>query len=285
MITFKRIYESLFHSFRTLGGTMFLDELTTENIQKVVVIQRSWIYGFFVSLLLPIIMGISGADAWYILTSPASIPRILLLSFGGIMLMNMIGLSLAGVIFLRYYRKSHKKLFEINQASDLSTVRSNINMSDRVFAHFFSQITGAYFISIITLLILIWITLVSGSTFVFTGLILTFLTLVQCILIVYYRRKMIDLQMDYIFVVPGKVYFIDQKWVSERTEAMRLYSNLRLVVSSFPNWFGSFMNYGSIEIVAKNDFTTTMNSFNMHYIDRPVETVRQINQFIDKKGE
>ena len=44
------------------------------------------------------------------------------------------------------------------------------------------------------------------------------------------------------------------------------------------------MNYGSIEIVAKNDFNT-LNSFNMHYIDRPAETVVLINRFIDKKGE
>lgn len=284
MITFRRIYESLFHSFRTLGGTIFLDELQTENIQKVIVIQRSWIYGFFVSLLLPIIIGISGVDAWYILTSPVSIPRVFLLGFGGIILISTIGLSLAGIIFLRYYRKSHKKLFEINEASDLSSIRDNINMSDRVFAHFFSQITGVYFISIFTLIFLIWITLISGSAFAFTGITLIFVTLIQCILIVYYRRKMIDLQMDYIFVVPGKVYFIDQKGISERTEAMRLYTNLRLVVSSYPNWLGSLMNYGSIEIVAKNDFNT-LNSFNMHYIDRPAETVVQINRFIDKKGE
>ena len=141
MITFRAIYEKLFHSFRTMSATNFLDELKSEKIEKVIILQRSWIYGLFVNLLLPIIIVISVIDFSLIRTYEIVTLHPLFLIVGGLFILSSLGLTVTGIAFLRFYRENHRRLYEITETSDIALVRANILMSDRVFSHFFNQIT------------------------------------------------------------------------------------------------------------------------------------------------
>lgn len=80
-----------------------------------------------------------------------------------------------------------------------------------------------------------------------------FFLIVQIILVGYYRRRMIDLEMDYIIIIPNRVYFVDQIGIHKRTQSIKWVTNIRLITSSFPNLLGSLCNYGTIEIVVRND--------------------------------
>ena len=95
---------------------------------------------------------------------------------------------------------------------------------------------------------------------------------------------MIDLEMDYVLIIPNRVYFIDQIGIHKRTESIKWVTNIRLITSSYPNFLGSLFNYGTIEIIVKSDTPAIATTYHMRYVDHPTETVNQINTLIEKES-
>ncbi len=279
MITFKKIYESIFHSFRVNGASILLWELKQEGIEKAIIVQRSWIYGLFVNIIVVILIILMIIQ--FYLKKEAYTSDIFFDTVSVVLFINTIGLIISGFFFLRFYKKNHKRLYSSLKWEKESEIEPIINIGDHVFTHFFNQMTGSYFIAIILLAInLYYYVFISPIAFGFLSFGDVCISVIQVVLMAYYRRRIIDLQMDYIIVIPGRVYFIDQTWVYKRVQTLRWYANIRLITSSFPNFFASLLNYGSIEIITKNDFSVETNVFHMHYIDNPIEIVNQMNQFL-----
>lgn len=113
-----------------------------------------------------------------------------------------------------------------------------------VFARFFNRVTVGYFLYIvITLFVAGYLIFISGDYSVPVPYFLISSLCIQIILIAYYRRRMIDLEMDYILVIPGKIYFIDQVGVHENIQTLQLIRNIKIIQSSYPNFLGSFFNF------------------------------------------
>lgn len=62
---------------------------------------------------------------------------------------------------------------------------------------------------------------------------------------------MIDLEMDYILVIPNRIYFVDQIGIYERSQSIKWVTNIRLITSNYPGFLGSLCNYGTIEVAVK----------------------------------
>ncbi len=88
--------------------------------------------------------------------------------------------------------------------------------------------------------------------------------------------------MDYIIVIPNRLYFIDQMGIFKRSQSIKWVTNIRLITSSYPNFLGSLCNYGTIEVMVKGDTPAISTSYHMRYVDNPIEIVNQINQLIEK---
>lgn len=88
MITFRKIYELLFSSFRVSNSRDLLNELEQEKTEKIIIIKRSWIYGLFMSFIFILIVIILGININLIIINHSSL--YILYGFVGIIIINVI---------------------------------------------------------------------------------------------------------------------------------------------------------------------------------------------------
>lgn len=65
-----------------------------------------------------------------------------------------------------------------------------------------------------------------------------------------YRKRMMDLEMDYNIVVPGKIYFVNQSGVLSSIQTIES-DKIKTVKSSFPSKIASFFDYGTVDILTE----------------------------------
>lgn len=117
--------------------------------------------------------------------------------------------------------------------------------------------------------------------------ILTTDTLVMIIEIVFlkmYRKRMMDLEMDYNVVVPGKIYFVNQSGVLSSIQTIES-SKIKTVRSSFPNKISSFFNYGNVDVLTEGDNSSMMGTMSMYYVTDPDGVVANIQSLLDEEKE
>ena len=65
-----------------------------------------------------------------------------------------------------------------------------------------------------------------------------------------FRKKMIDLEMDFNIIVPGKIFFVNQTGVLSSVQSIES-GKIKTVRSYFPSKIASFFNYGTIDILTE----------------------------------
>jgi hypothetical protein len=65
-----------------------------------------------------------------------------------------------------------------------------------------------------------------------------------------YRKRMMDLEMDYNVIVPGKIYFVNQSGVLSSIQTIES-DKIKTVRSSFPSKIASFFNYGTVDVLTE----------------------------------
>ena len=167
----------------------------------------------------------------------------------------------------------------------ITQVKIALQEEEKSFNAFFNHITLNYFLFFV--ITIVYVSYLIGGNGVQTNLYslsAVFFLIVQIILVAIYRWNMINLEMDYVLVVPNRVYFIDQIGIHRRTQSIKWVTNIRLITSSYPSFLGSLCNYGTIEIIVKNDTPAIAESYHMRYVDNPIEIVNQINLLIEKSS-
>lgn len=98
-----------------------------------------------------------------------------------------------------------------------------------------------------------------------------------------YRKKMLDLEMDYNIVVPGKIFFVNQSGVLSSTQTLES-EKIKTVRSSFPSKLASFFNFGNIDILTEGDSLAMLGTLNMYYVTSPDAVVTSIQTLLDEQG-
>lgn len=114
--------------------------------------------------------------------------------------------------------------------------------------------------------------------------ILTTDTLVMIMEIVFlkmYRKRMMDLEMDYNVIVPGKIYFVNQSGVLSSIQTIES-DKIKTVRSSFPSKIASFFNYGTVDVLTEGDTQAMMGTMSMYYVTDPDEVVAGIQSLLDE---
>lgn len=106
------------------------------------------------------------------------------------------------------------------------------------------------------------------------------LFIVQWLLLGKYRKRMIDLEMDYNVIIPGKIMFVNQSGMLSSVNTMEG-EKIKTINAKYSGWLGSFFNFGTIEIMTEGDSHTMLGSMPMYYVTAPNETGRQIQSMID----
>lgn len=284
MLNIEKIYEWLFSSFRINGSNNLIQILKSENLQQCMIIKRSWVFGLYASFNLFIILGINITYIFFISNNTFS-ENIISYIPTSIMTINVIVILYSGFKHLKNFYIVHSKwnpIFKISEAEIF------INKEETIFAKFFNQITFSYlFFIVITLFHIIYVIFFSPVPWDTVSWIYIISLCFQIFFIFYYRRLMIDLNMDYVIVVSNRLYFIDQVWLHINNQILKLVNDILIIKGSYPNFISSLFNYGTIEISAKYDKEISaydtpdlFEMFHMHYVFNPIETANNMNKIL-----
>ena len=97
-----------------------------------------------------------------------------------------------------------------------------------------------------------------------------------------FRKRMIDLEMDYNVVVAGKIFFVNQSGILSTIQTIEG-DKIKTVQSSFPSKVASFFNYGTVNVLTEWDTQAMMGTMSMYYVTNPDGVVAQIQSLVDER--
>jgi hypothetical protein len=110
----------------------------------------------------------------------------------------------------------------------------------------------------------------------------TFVILLEIFFLRHFRRRMMDLEMDYNIIVPGKIFFVNQSGVLSAVQTIES-DKIKTVQSSFPSKIASFFNFGTVHVLTEGDTQAMMGTMSMYYVTNPDGVVANIQTLLDEK--
>jgi hypothetical protein len=184
------------------------------------------------------------------------------------------------VTYIVHFRKIYKTP---TVRTDYAELIKELESWDKYFMRFFDQ---TVLNQIILLWLIIWCALSyvthireSWSMIIWIDVLLLFL---QWFLLGRYRKKMIDLEMDYNIVIPGKIMFVNQSGMLSSVNTVE-WDKVKSVSARYSGWLGSFFNFGTIEILTEWDNQSMTGTMPMYYVTAPNETGRLIQSMLNRE--
>ncbi len=109
------------------------------------------------------------------------------------------------------------------------------------------------------------------------------LLFLQWLLLGRYRKNMMDLEMDYNIVIPGKIMFVNQSGMLSSVNTVEG-DKVKTVSAKYSGWIGSFFNFGTVEIMTEGDSLSMTGTMPMHYVTAPNETGRLIQSMLNREA-
>lgn len=276
MIPFDKIYSAIFKSFNIKSETETIERLEKEWVKKIMVIKRSWIFWLAMIWVPLLILFISASNIY-----------ISYFSYKDEMLKNSLFLwvlfSLLLFIFSVWsYLMHFRQVYDFPRIeTDIVRLSQSLNEGDKYFTRFFNQ-------TILNQWIILWL-IIWSTVFYFTHIKINWwfwivtdgiLLCIQWILLWKYRKKMMDLEMDYNIVIPGKIMFVNQSGMLSSSQAVEG-EKVKTVTAKYPSFISSFFQYGTIEIMTEwGDLNQGVTS--MYFVPQPTETARLIQTLLAK---
>lgn len=279
-INFRSIVEWMFKSFDIGGDTKLLRKLEKEGTRFLMIIKKHWIYSILISWRILFVVLIACANAYLLVSSQAN-PDILTIAIA-----SLLGLNVAWwlVIVVIYIRRFYNIQGNEPYVEDIYSAIKKSEHSDEAFANFFNQTLLLLFILIgltaFTVFTSISSLFFSGGTQASFGMINAFLFIVQSGLFYGYLSAMINQEMDFKVVIPGKILFYNQRGVFGDSQSMNA-EKIKTINANHAGLFGSFINYGDVVVLTEGD-QSGKGQMSMDYVGNPVAIVKEIQKVLDK---
>ena len=92
---------------------------------------------------------------------------------------------------------------------------------------------------------------------------------------------MMDLEMDYNIVIPGKIFFVNQSGMLSSSQAVEG-EKVKTVAAKYPGWLASFFQYGTIEIMTEGG-ESNLGTTTMYYVPHPTDTAGLIQTLLSRE--
>jgi hypothetical protein len=112
----------------------------------------------------------------------------------------------------------------------------------------------------------------------------TLVMIMSLVFLKMFRKRMMDLEMDYNVIVPGKIFFVNQSGVLSSIQTIES-DKIKTVRSSFPSKIASFFNYGTVDVLTEGDTQAMMGTMSMFYVTDPDGVVANIQSLLDTPPE
>ncbi|MDD2565746.1 MAG: hypothetical protein PHZ26_04225 [Candidatus Gracilibacteria bacterium] len=283
IINFRSAYEAIFKSFNVSADTELVSKLESDGIQKMIIIKRSWFFGLFISWMFVLMFIIMIANSYLIYVNFANF------TVSGILISVLIFNILYRIFSVFLYFSKFKKIYGVRSVIvDTKVIKEHLNDGDLAFSKFFNQTIFNYFILVlITLFTAYEIVFVYGFNEVgFLGGLNIILLIVQMFLSTKFKKRMLDLEMDFAVVIPGKIILYNQSNLSRDVQTINS-EKIKTITSKHAKLLGSIFDFGEITILTEGD-EANMGEMTLQYIACPSETVYEINELLrmsENKGE
>lgn len=276
MIPFHKLYSWLFKSFNISWETILIERLINEWHQKYMIIKRSWIFWLFM-LWMPLFVVILSCTSIYIALTQVTLSNLQYFIVGGNILMSVL-VTISSLNYVRHFKSIHHEPEIIN---DPHRLRDELDTWDKYFQSFFNwSITNQWIlVAIIIAEVVLIFTSPKVSTYFGYFIIDIIMMIIEIGLLRKYRKKMMDLEMDYNIFVPWKIFFINQSGLLSVVQSIE-WDKIKTVQSVFPSKIASFFNYGTVNILTEWD-TAMIGTMSMFYVTNPDKAVAYIQSLID----
>lgn len=278
MIPFDRIYSWLFKSFNISGESLLISRLMEEWYKEFMIIKRSWIFAIFM-IWLPFCILLLSCLSIFIAYYSITIDTIRFTLIIGNILMALI-LLVSSFNYIIHFRNIHH---EPQITENIENIQEELAQWDKYFKSFFNW-------SITNQLILFFILVIEGVLVIVYGKQLgshssilavdIVVIIVEIWLLRQYRKKMMDLEMDYNIFVPWKIFFVNQSGLLSTIQTIE-WEKIKTVQSIFPSKIASFFNYGTINILTEGD-SAMIGTMSMYYVTNPDKAVSLIQSLVDE---
>ena len=278
MIAFHNFFSFVFKSFKIDWEVQLLQKIYREWFSEVVIIKRSWIF-FLFNLWNPILF-----VSFLTLSSYFSFYGIIAWPISYVTAWTLLVTTLFFLITQFYYIYHFKTIHQnVEITSDFDLLIKKLKNTDKFFIRFFNW---SFFFQLIILAIFFeWITLIFGtqtiSSLFFIVLELLCL-LISSFLLTQYRKKILDLEMDYNIVVKWKIYFANQTWFLSQVQIIES-DKIKSIQAIYPNTVAWIFDVWTIHILTEWDDTHAMGTMSMFYVQSPEKTVQTIQKILSKQ--
>jgi hypothetical protein len=248
------------------------------------IVKRSWIFAIFLLWLPVSILGLSFLSIWIAYAS-IDVDYIRYTIIVGNILMSLI-LVISSYRYINHFRKNQSTSGIWNNPQALE---NELHEGDMRFIRFFDAsvtnqwILAGTLIAELTLIFLFQKQLGNHFWILTTD---SLVILIEMFFLRLYRKKMMDLEMDYNVVVPGKIFFVNQSGVLSSLQTIES-EKIKTVRAMFPSKIASLFNYGTVDILTEGDSQTMIGTMSMYYVTNPDGVVANIQSLLDisRRGE
>lgn len=274
MLPFHRIYSFIFKSFDIKSETALVEKLSKEWVSDFLIVKRSWIYALATSWIALLL--ISAGIGHILLMWITSTPQILQITNTVLLSLSLILFLYSVISYISHFRETYGWNTVSSESKEL--IRK-LEDGDKYFSRFFNQ-------TLLNQIILFWLGLFHIWVWFFwiwwstnwQSLSLDIILIIlQWIFLSRYRKKMIDLDMDYTLIIPGRVMSINQSGMLASSQNIDG-EKIKSVSARYTGIIGSIFHYGSIEIMTEGDSTSMNGTLPLYYVHNPVETARKIEE-------
>lgn len=283
MLNFLKIYEFFFKSsFNVRWDTQQLEELERDWQQLALIIKRSWFFGLYYSILLVwafLVMLVNVFLAYKTFENETTKYIVI-----AILVWNVLIAIFSSLRFLRFFRRIS---WIENKVEQIHSYVIKSKEWDELFIKFFNQATLNYFmfIGLIGFHLFNFRTLFNfeDSIKMIFGIVDIGFLVLQAYLIQKYRKKMIDLEMDYNIVSKNKIIFANQSNMISDKQTIE-WNKIKTIKSSYSSKILAFFKVWNIEILTEWD-QNNLWAMSMQFVNLPDKTVSQIHKALEWKME
>lgn len=293
MFNFIKIYEFFFKkAFNVQADTELVRQFRNDWRKYALIIKRSWIFWLYSSLPLVLMLLLTIANIYLAIeTLENKYYQYVVIGF---LVFSIVFSLFSSIRYLVFFRNISG---EKNQVVPLKELEEKLEHWDKLFVKFFNQATFNYFMFIgliISQIVNFWIhlysTIILGGKWIIDTLMIIWywcldiwLLWWQSYLIARYRKKMIDLEMDFNVVVKGKIYFVNQSNMISNRQTIDG-NKIKTIRSSYPSKLLAFFGVGNIDVLTEWD-QWGLGTMSLYFVKYPDETVSMISKALDGNFE
>lgn len=275
IFNFRKLYEAIFKSFNVAADTEIVSKLSEDGVSKMIIIKRSWMFWLFISWMFWLMFFIMLLNLYLIYINFEN--KTIAYSLITFLCFNMLYWIYSVLAYFSRFRKVYWQRCEITETA---AMKQKLIEWDVAFTVFFNQTIFNYFVLIFVTAFIVYEIIFSlwFSEIGFLWWVNILLLFLQIHISSRFKKRMLDLEMDFAIVIPQKIIFYNQSNLKRSVQTINA-EKIKTITSSHARLLWSVFNFWDITVLTEWD-EADMWEMTMSYISSPSETVYEINELL-----